>query len=131
MLKKIYTTPKGGEGRYSPGECCGTQRRKVIGNPVKRAISTSYVERQNLTTRMSMRRFTRLTNPFSKKVENLGHAVALHLMFYNFCRVHQTLRVTPAMQAGLTDHVWSLQEIAALADAPMKTRRLALLMSLA
>lgn len=116
MLRKIYSQPKGGEGRYSPGECCGIQRRKLIGKPIERAISTSYVERQNLTMRMSMRRFTRLTNGFSKKVENLGHAVALHFMFYNYGRIHQTLRVTPAMQAGLTDHVWSLEEIAALAD---------------
>lgn len=119
VLKKIYSNPvKGGEAatRYSPGECCGTQKRKMIGKPEKKDISTSHVERQNLTMRMSMRRFTRLTNAFSKKIENLGHAVALHFMFYNFGRIHQTLRVTPAMQAGLTDHVWSLEEIAALAD---------------
>lgn len=121
MLNKIYSQPPGsGAGRYSPGECCGAQRKKVIGKPIVRAISTSYVERQNLTMRMSMRRFTRLTNAFSKKVENLGHAVALHFMFYNFGRIHQSLRVTPAMEAGLTDHVWSLDEIAALADAPLK-----------
>jgi hypothetical protein len=122
MLHKIYAEPKGkgNERRYSAAECCGTRRKKVIGNPVKGDISTSFVERQNLTMRMSMRRFTRLTNAFSKKVENLGHAVALHFMFYNFGRVHQTLRVTPAMEAGLTDRVWSLEEIAALADAPMK-----------
>jgi IS1 family transposase len=119
MLHKIYSEPKGNpnERRYSGGECCGIDKRKVCGNPVKKDISTSFVERQNLTMRMSMRRFTRLTNAFSKKVENLGHAVALHFMFYNYGRIHQTLRVTPAMQAGLTDHVWSLEEIAALADA--------------
>ena len=122
MLNKIYSQPKGGVGRYSPGECCGAQRKKVIGKPIERAISTSYVERQNLTMRMSMRRFTRLTNAFSKKVENLGHAVALHFMFYNFGRIHQTLRVTPAMEAGLTDHVWSLEEIAALADSADKSQ---------
>lgn len=116
MLIKLYSNPKGGVGRYSPGECCGARRSKVIGKPSKDKISTSFVERQNLTMRMSMRRFTRLTNAFSKKVENLGHAVALHFMFYNFGRIHQTLRVTPAMQAGLTDHVWSLEEIAELAD---------------
>ena len=119
MLVKIYAEPKGGrtpEKRYSQGECCGTRRKKVIGNPAVKDVSTSYVERQNLTMRMSMRRFTRLTNAFSKKIENLGHAVALHFMFYNFGRIHQTHRVTPAMQAGLTDHVWSLEEIAGLAD---------------
>lgn len=81
-------------------------------------MSTSYVERQNLTMRMHMRRFTRLTNGFSKKVENHAHSVALHYMFYNFCRVHQTLRVTPAMEAGITDHVWSLEELCALLPKP-------------
>lgn len=121
MLRKIYSNPGGGDSvtRYSPGECCGIQKRKVIGKPDKKAISTSIVERQNLTMRMGMRRFTRLTNAFSKKSENLGHAVALHFMFYNYGRIHQTLRVTPAMQPGLTDHVWSLEEIAALADKPL------------
>lgn len=119
MLDKIYSMPKGKEGptRYSPAECCGAVKKKVVGNPDQKAISTSFVERQNLTMRMSMRRFTRLTNAFSKKVENLGHAVALHFMFYNFGRIHQTLRVTPAMEAGLTDHVWGLEEIAALVEA--------------
>ena len=118
MLTKIYSNPPKGDAatRYSPGECCGARKSKVIGKPAKDKISTSYVERNNLTMRMSMRRFTRLTNAFSKKVENLNHAVALHVMFYNFGRIHQTLRVTPAMEAGLTDHVWNLEEIAALAD---------------
>lgn len=119
MLKKIYSGPKKSlspESRYSPGECCGAQKRKVIGKPDKKQISTSHVERQNLTMRMSMRRFTRLTNAFSKKVENLGHAVALHFMYYNFCRIHQTLRVTPAMEAGLADHVWRLEDLASIAD---------------
>jgi IS1 family transposase len=118
ILQKIYSNPPKGEAatRYSPGECCGVKRKKVIGKPAPAGISTSYVERQNLTIRMSMRRFTRLTNAFSKKVENLGHALALHFMFYNYGRIHQTLRVTPAMESGLTDHVWSLEEIAALAD---------------
>lgn len=97
--------------RYSPAQCLGAEKHKVIGNPDSKNISTSYVERQNLTMRMNMRRFTRLTNAFSKKVENLGYAVALHFMYYNFCRVHQTLRVTPAMEAGVTDHVWSIEEI--------------------
>lgn len=122
MVKKIYSNPpkENAATRYSPGQCCGTRKRGIIGNPVRKDISTSHVERQNLTMRMSMRRFTRLTNAFSKKVENLGHAVALHFMFYNFARIHQTLRVTPAMQAGLSDHVWTLDEIAALADHPLK-----------
>jgi IS1 family transposase len=113
MLHKMYAESKGqgNERRYSAGECCGVQKRRVTGNPAKKDISTSFVERQNLTMRMSMRRFTRLTNAFSKKVENLGHAVALHFMHYNFCRIHQTLRVTPAMEAGISDHVWSLDEV--------------------
>jgi hypothetical protein len=83
----------------------------IIGNPDPDHISTSYVERQNLTMRMGMRRFTRLTNGFSKKVENLAHAVALHFMYYNFCRIHRTLRATPAMEAGVTDHLWSLKDV--------------------
>jgi len=86
----------------------------ISGNPNPRHISTSFVERQNLTMRMQMRRFTRLTNAFSKKVQNLGYAVALHFMHYNFCRVHQTLRVTPAMEAGLTAHVWTIEEVVGL-----------------
>ena len=103
--------------RYSPNKVTSEQVRVVSGDPDPALVSTSIVERQNLTMRMGMRRFTRLTNAFSKKIENLGHAVALHFMFYNFARIHQTLRVTPAMQAGLSDHVWSLEEVAALADA--------------
>ena len=119
MLVKIYSDPMGGrqERRYSGGVCCGAETRRKIGLPARDKISTSYVERQNLTMRMGMRRFTRLTNAFSKKVANLHHAVALHFMHYNFCRVHQTLRVTPAMEARLTDYVWSIEELAALADA--------------
>jgi hypothetical protein len=88
----------------------------ITGRPDPKHISTSYVERQNLTMRMSMRRFTRLTNGFSKKVENLAHSVALHYMWYNFARVHKTLRVTPAMEAGISDHVWSFEEIARLSN---------------
>jgi IS1 family transposase len=115
MLIKLYgETPKG-DVRYSPAECIGARKTPVTGNPDKADVSTSHVERQNLTMRMHMRRFTRLTNAFSKKVENHAHAVALHFMFYNFCRIHKTLRVTPAMSAGLTDHVWTFEEIAALA----------------
>lgn len=90
--------------------------RNTSGNPDKKLVSTSYAERQNLTMRMSMRRFTRLTNGFSKKIENLEAAVALYFMYYNFCRVHQTLRVTPAMEAGVTDHVWTLEEFVILLD---------------
>jgi len=92
----------------------GTKKAIITGNPDFNHVSTSYVERQNLTMRMSMRRFTRLTNAFSKKLENLEHAVALHYMHYNFCRIHQTLRVTPAMEAGISDHVWSIDEMMAL-----------------
>jgi hypothetical protein len=92
------------------GECIETQTAVLQGNPDHRHISTSFVERQNLTMRMSMRRFTRLTNGFSKKLENHAHQVALYFFHYNFCRVHKTLRVTPAMEAGLTDHVWTLEE---------------------
>jgi IS1 family transposase len=118
MLVKIYGGPSGAteqERKYSPGECCGAIKTADCGNPEERAVSTSYVERQNLTMRMSMRRFTRLTNGFSKKVQNHECAVALHFMYYNFGRVHKSLRVTPAMEAGIADHVWSLEEIAALA----------------
>ncbi|MCH7478976.1 MAG: IS1 family transposase [SAR324 cluster bacterium] len=116
MLVKIYGQGPEGQRRYSPPECIGTKRRKVTGNPDPKHVSTSYVERQNLTMRMSMRRFTRLTNGFSKKVENLAAAVSLHYLHYNFARVHQSLRVTPAMEAGVADHVWSLEEIAGLTD---------------
>ena len=95
---------------------CGTRKEEVKGDPDPKHISTSYVERQNLTMRMSMRRFTRLTNGFSKKVENHACAVALHYMHYNFCRIHRSLRITPAMEAGLTDHIWSIEELAGLLD---------------
>lgn len=112
MLIKHYGAEKRvGEARYSPAVCTGIKKVAMIGLPDEEDVSTSYVERQNLTMRMSMRRFTRLTNAFSKKVENHAHAVALHFMHYNFARVHQTLRVTPAMAAGVTDHVWELNEI--------------------
>ena len=114
MLHKVYGTSGEPETRYSPGTCIGCDMKTVSGVPDPRHVSTSFVERQNLTMRMSMRRFTRLTNAFSKKVENHGHAIALYFMYYNFCRVHQTLRVTPAMEAGLTDHVWSVEEMVGL-----------------
>jgi IS1 family transposase len=118
MLVKLYGSESGRaqERRYSPGPCIGTITDTVVGNPDDAHISTSYVERQNLTMRMHMRRFTRLTNAFSKKVANHACAVALHYMFYNFAKIHKTLRVTPAMQAGVSDHVWSLEEIAKLAN---------------
>jgi hypothetical protein len=111
MLQKIYGAPSENDTRYSPATCIGCDMKVVSGDPDPKHVSTSYVERQNLTMRMHMRRFTRLTNGHSKKVENHCYAVALHYMYYNFCKVHQTLRVTPAMEAGLTDHVWSLQEL--------------------
>jgi IS1 family transposase len=115
-LVKIYGPSPEGQRRYSPSRLIESKKEVVAGNPEIKYISTSYVERQNLTMRMSMRRFTRLTNAFSKKVENLAHAVSLHFMYYNFARIHKTLRVTPAMEAGVSNHLWSLEEIAALAD---------------
>jgi len=124
MLVKIYEDGgASGQKRYSPSAFVSAEKRITMGKPDEKEISTSYVERQNLTMRMSMRRFPRLTNGFSKKIENLGHAVALHFMFYNFGRIHKTLRVTPAMEAGIADHVWSLEEIAGLVqDVPAKKR---------
>lgn len=117
QLQKIFGAPSEEDNRrYSPARCIGCDMKVVSGNPDPKHVSTSYVERQNLTMRMSMRRFTRLTNAFSKKVDNLRHAVAIHYMYYNYCRVHQTLRVTPAMEAGLADHVWSLEELAGLTE---------------
>ena len=110
MLIKLYGSDSF-DTKYSPGECIGTQSAVLMGSPDPKHISTSFVERQNLTMRMSMRRFTRLTNGFSKKIENQEAAIALHFMHYNFCRIHKTLRVTPAMEAGLTDHVWEIAEI--------------------
>jgi IS1 family transposase len=115
-LTKLYGADPADERRYSPPICLGCEVKTVQGSPDPKHISTSYVERQNLTMRMSMRRFTRLTNAFSKKVENHAAAVALYFMFYNFGRVHQTLRVTPAMEAGVSDHVWDIEEIVALLD---------------
>ena len=124
MLVKQYGAPTGAaqERRYSPAECTGAIKQRVSGMPDMAHVSTSYVERANLTMRMGMRRFTRLTNAFSKKVEAHAHAVSLHFMYYNFGRVHKTLRVTPAMQAGIATKVWTLEEIAALVvdEAPKK-----------
>lgn len=120
QLLKIYGAPSEAEQRrYSPARCIGCDMKIVSGDPDPKHISTSYVERQNLTMRMGMRRFTRLTNGFSKKIENHRHMVALHYMYYNFGRVHQTLRVTPAMESGLSTHIWTIEEICNLV-APKK-----------
>jgi IS1 family transposase len=116
MLIKLYGNPATPETRYSPGECIGTEAKVVTGNPDFKHISTSYIERQNLSLRMGNRRFTRLTNAFSKKLANHAHMVAIYYMYYNFCRVHQALRVTPAMEAGLSEHVWSIGEMVKLLD---------------
>lgn len=117
-LQKIYGQEPEGQRRYSPPICLGTETQVIKGSPDPDKISTSYVERQNLTMRMGMRRFTRLTNAFSKKIENLVWAVSLHFMHYNFARVHTTLKTTPAVAAGVADHVWTVREIAALLDQP-------------
>lgn len=116
MLSKIYGSDLQAEKRYSPAKILSSTTEVIQGDPNPKHISTSYVERQNLTMRMSMRRFTRLTNGFSKKLENHAAAVALHYMHYNFARIHKTLRVTPAMEAGVSDHVWSIAEIVGLLD---------------
>jgi IS1 family transposase len=117
MLVKMYGADRDTEATYSPAEWVGSQSVEIMGNPKAEHISTSYVERQNLTMRMSMRRFTRLTNGFSKKIENHFFALCLHYMHYNFCRIHKTLRVTPAMAAGVTDHVWDIADIAELLES--------------
>jgi IS1 family transposase len=120
MLVKLYGEPKGpktAERRYSPAECTGTRKMVVTGDPDPAFVSTSYVERANLTMRMSMRRFTRLTNAFSKRIDAHISALALYFVFYNFVRIHKTLRVTPAMEAGLTDRLWTMEDIVAMVDA--------------
>ena len=118
QLVKMYgAAPDSAKGRYSPAECTGIRKTKVEGNPDMKHVSTSYVERSNLTMRMQMRRFTRLTNAFSKKAEKHVHALALYFMFYNFGRIHKTLRVSPAMAAGVSDHLWSWEDIADMVDA--------------
>jgi IS1 family transposase len=119
QLQKIYGAPSENDTRYSPATCIGCDMKVVSGDPDPKHVSTSFVERQNLTMRMQMRRFTRLTNGFSKKADNHRHMVALHYMYYNFCRVHQTLRCTPAMESGLTDHVWNIDELIALLPKPI------------
>ena len=120
MLVKIYgkgDPERTAEARYSPTECVGTRTERITGDPDEAHISTSFVERQNLTMRMSMRRFTRLTNAFSKKMTNHMAMVALHFMYYNFCRIHQTLRITPAMAAGVTEQLWEVGDIVGLVEA--------------
>lgn len=114
QLHKIYGTSNEPETRYSPAQCVGATKRLVNGHPKQAHVSTSYIERSNLTIRMANRRFTRLTNGFSKKVEHHAASISLFSMYYNFCRVHQTLRVTPAMEAGIADHIWEISEIVAL-----------------
>lgn len=118
ILNKIYgTVPEAAKGRYSPAVCLGAKKDRIEGSPDPIYISTSYVERSNLTMRMHMRRFTRLTNAFSKKVENHAYAVALHMMYYNFVRIHSKLRMTPAMAAGVADRLWEVADIVALVEA--------------
>ena len=114
QLQKIYGASLENEKRYSPATCIGCEMKVVSGNPDPKHVSTSYVERQNLTMRMGMRRFTRLTNGFSKKLDNHGYAVALHFMYMNYVRIHSSLRVTPAMEASLSDHAWDLTELVGL-----------------
>ncbi len=116
QLVKMYGPTVSPAGRYSPAECKGIKKIRVEGNPDIKHVSTSYVERQNLTMRMSMRRFTRLTNAFSKKLDNHIHALALYFVFYNFTRIHKTLRMSPAMAAGITDRLWSLDDVIAKID---------------
>ena len=130
VLIKLYGNEGGREApanvKYSPADVTGVRIEKISGRPDPKFVSTSGVERQNLTMRMSMRRFTRLTNGFSKKAENHAHQVALHFMHYNFCRIHTSIRVTPAMEAGVANHVWDVEEIIALVDAADKAREAAL-----
>ncbi len=116
QLVKLYGSNPEDENRYSPAKCTGTKKLPINGNPDPSHVSTSYVESQNLTMRMHMRRFTRLTNGFSKKVGKHYHALSLYFIFYNFVRIHKTLKVTPAMAAGLTERLWSMEDIVSLID---------------
>ena len=123
LVKSYGAAPDRGNGRYSPADCTGIKKVTVTGAPDLDKVSTSFVERLNLTMRVHMRRFTRLTNGFGKKLANQSHAVALHFMYYNFAKIHKSLRVTPAMEAGISDHVWSLKEIAMLIPEPVAKKR--------
>ena len=114
QLHKVYGSSAENHTRYSPAQCIGCDMKVVSGDPDPKHVSRSFVERQNLSMRMSIRRFTRLTNAFSKKLENHAASVAIWFMYYNFCRIHQTLRVTPAMESGISNHVWSIKELCAL-----------------
>ena len=115
--------PESFKGRYSPADCIGARKDAIEGNPDMKHVSTSYVERQNLNMRMGMRRFTRLTNAFSKKFENHFHMIALYTLFYNFVRIHKTLKMSPAMAAGITSKLWSMEDIAALCEAKAPANR--------
>ena len=118
MLIKLYgATSEAAKGRYSPAECIGAGKKPISGNPDEKHISTSYAERNNLNIRMHSRRMTRLTNAFSKKMENHAHAMALHFLYYNFVRIHKTLKVTPAMAAGVTDRLWEVHDMVAVLEA--------------
>jgi len=122
QLVKIYgASPESAKGRYSPAECTGARKERIEGNPDMKHVSTSFAERQNLTMRMSIRRFTRLTNAFSKKIEKHALSVALHYMHYNFARIHKTLRISPAMAAAVTDKLWSVADIVTMIDASEKS----------
>ena len=124
QLVKLYgDVPEAMKGKYSPAECTGIKKTKITGNPDNKHVSTSYVERSNLTIRMHMRRFTRLTNAHSKKFENHAYAVALHVMFYNFVRMHSTLRMSPAMAAGVSSRLWDMSDIVALIDATEQPKK--------
>jgi hypothetical protein len=117
MLVKIYGAAPEGEKRYSPAECIGVVKHRIEGNPDPKHVSTSYSERNNLNVRMHSRRLTRLTNAFSKKIENHEHAMALHFLYYNFVRVHQTLKVSPAMAAGVTKRLWEMKNVVDMLEA--------------
>jgi hypothetical protein len=117
-VSQVYgASPESAKGRYSPAECTGARKQLIQGNPDPKQVSTSFSERSNLTLRMHMRRFTRLTNAFSKKIENHTHAVALHMMYYNFVRIHQTIKVTPAMAAGITKRLWEMTDVVDVLEA--------------
>jgi IS1 family transposase len=124
QLVKLYgDVPDSAKGRYSPADCIGARKTPIEGDPDMKHVSTSYVERQNLNMRMGMRRFTRLTNAFSKKFENHFHMIALYTLFYNFARIHKTLKMSPAMAAGITGTLWNMEDIAALIDQPAPAKR--------